>query len=176
MASRKTSHSSQGNTEPDAKADQRRLQQEAQDAGMVKIAIADHEGDFETPWATPVGPDRFRLENTPFFSYGLSWHDVVEAKVDRARHPSLPVFTRVIQKSGHRTIRVAGDGVDVPQALVEALVGLGATYEGVNPAFLCFDLAPKVNMQAIIDELEAWAHEPLAWEHADPTWEEIQKE
>lgn len=31
-------------------------------------------------WATQVGPDRYRLENSPFYAYGVSWLDIVEAR------------------------------------------------------------------------------------------------
>ncbi len=168
MAKKTTRPSSKRSTDTREQASQRQAIEAARREGLVKIAIADRDGDFETPWAMPVGRDRYRLENTPFFAYGLSWQDIVEARVDRSRHPSLPVFKRVIEKGGHRTIRVAGDGVDVPKALVDALVKLGATFEGLNPAYLCFDLGPKVDPQRVVDELERWEDEPVSWEHADP--------
>lgn len=168
MAKKSSAQPSKQSKEPGEQASRKQAVEAARRAGLVKIALPDREGDFETPWAMPVWRDRYRLENTPFFAYGLSWLDVVEAKPDRARHPSLPVFTRVIEKSGHRTVRVAGDGMDVPEALIDALVKLGATFEGLNPAYLCFDLGPKVDLQRVVDELERWENEPLSWEHADP--------
>lgn len=168
MAKRTSEQPSKRSNGPGEEASPKQAVEAARRAGLVKIALPDREGDFETPWAMPVGRDRYRLENTPFFAYGLSWLDVVEAKSDRSRHPSLPVFTRVIEKSGHRTIRVAGDGEDVPKRLVDALVGLGATFEGLNPAYLCFDLGPLVELQRVVDELERWEDQPLSWELADP--------
>src|SRR6476661_1521622 len=73
-------------------------------AGMVKIGLHAPDGEFETMWATPVGPDRYRLENSPFYAYGVSWLDVVEALPDEAA--GLPVFVRRVERSGHRTVRL----------------------------------------------------------------------
>lgn len=36
---------------------------------MVKLELLGPDGEVETPWATPTGPDLYRLENSPFFAY-----------------------------------------------------------------------------------------------------------
>ena len=53
---------------------------------MTKVAfrITDEEGetDVETLWATPLGNHLYRLENSPWFAYGVSFLDVVRARPD----------------------------------------------------------------------------------------------
>src|ERR1700750_3313832 len=95
-------------------------------AGMVKVGLHAPGNEFETMWATPVGPDRYRLENSPFYAYGVSWLDIVEA---RPEDPGdLPVVVRRVEKSGHRTLRlILLPGVkDAPaqQSVLEDLNGL----------------------------------------------------
>jgi Domain of unknown function (DUF4265) len=76
----------------------------AKRVGMVKVEFRDRHNNSETLWATPLGRHRYRLENCPFFAYGVSWRDVVEARPPAKRE--LPLFVRVTKKSGHRTVRV----------------------------------------------------------------------
>jgi hypothetical protein len=80
------------------------------DAPMVKVKLESPDGDVETLWATPVGEHLYRLENSPFFAYGVSWLDVVEARPDPAGQLAM---ARVVEKSGHRTVRVI---LDAPAA------------------------------------------------------------
>jgi hypothetical protein len=46
----------------------------------VKVKLESADGDVETLWATTLGEDRYRLDNSPFFAYGVSWLDVIEAR------------------------------------------------------------------------------------------------
>lgn len=72
--------------------------------GLVKVQLQGPDGEVETVWARPLGDHLFELDNTPWYAYGLSWHDVIEA---RAQTPEgFPEFVRVARKSGHRTVRV----------------------------------------------------------------------
>src|SRR5262245_35410021 len=76
----------------------------AKRAGMVKVELRDHANNVETLWATPLGRHRFRLENSPFFAYCVSWLDVIEARP--LTKGDIPTFVRVVRKSGHQTIRI----------------------------------------------------------------------
>ena len=44
-------------------------------SGMVKVLLQAPGGEVETLWATPVGEGEYRLENSPFYAYRLSWLD-----------------------------------------------------------------------------------------------------
>jgi hypothetical protein len=67
----------------------------------------DGSAQVETLWATALGNDEYKLDNSPFYAYSISWKDTVCAPVDESE--GLPTFIRVVKKSGHRTIRVIFD-------------------------------------------------------------------
>ena len=76
------------------------------DEKLTKIEIrteADGTVSVETPWVSHIGPNRYRLDNLPFYAYRLSWGDVVEAEI---QEHGFPLFRRVVEKSGNRTVRV----------------------------------------------------------------------
>jgi len=125
----------------------------------------------ETLWAERVGPDRYRLDNSPFWAYGLSWRDVVEAHPDENGQLA---FTRVVEKSGHRTVRVIFEpGIDQNaegQAIIDELVRLGCTYEGMHPGYLAIDIPPGVELAKVAGYL---TEQGAQWEHADPHYSEL---
>src|SRR5215471_9708262 len=112
----------------------------------VKVLLRDGE-NVETLWAERVGPDLYRLDNSPFWAYGVSWLDVVEAHPDAGGQL---VMSRVATKAGHRTVRVFFDsGVDrspEAKAVLGGVVALGASYEGMNPRYLAIDVPPGVDL------------------------------
>ena len=62
-------------------------------SGMVKVLVRTPFGRFERLWATPVaGGGLYRLENSLFIDYDLSYQDVVET-VPSEDGP-FPVVTR----------------------------------------------------------------------------------
>ncbi|HTP26072.1 MAG TPA: DUF4265 domain-containing protein, partial [Anaeromyxobacteraceae bacterium] len=84
-------------------------------------------------WAEPLGAGRFRVESTPFFAYGLSQGDVVQASSEDGKMPRLADVER---KSGHRTLRIAIDpafDLDRPevQRLLDGLLAMGCSYEAM---------------------------------------------
>lgn len=136
----------------------------------VKVLLREDEY-VETLWAERVGPNRYRLDNSPFWAYGLSWRDVVEAHVDEGGQLA---FTRVVEKSGHRTVRVIfKPGIDENpegQAVVDELVRMGCTYEGMHPGYLAVDIPPSVDLAPVTAYLTA---QRVQWEHADPRYSEL---
>jgi hypothetical protein len=138
--------------------------------GMVKIRIPLDDG-AETPWVTPMGGNRYRLENCPFFAFGMSFRDIIEAEPEE---DGLLAFTRVVEKGGHRTVRVAtADRSPVPEDLITKLNALGAWYEGADESYLVFDIPPDADFDAVIAELSACDEDAIHWEYVDPTWEEL---
>ena len=58
-------------------------------------------------WAEPLGSQRFRVESTPFFAYGLSHGDVVRAEGEGDMpyppdHPKMPGEPKRVQPSKDR--------------------------------------------------------------------------
>ena len=71
---------------------------------MVKVRLHGSNGEIETPWAERVDANLFRLDNLPWFAYGVSDDDVVEGSVTDA--DGVFEFMRVVIPSGNRLIRV----------------------------------------------------------------------
>lgn len=72
--------------------------------------------------ATYTGPNRYRVENVPFFAREISYKDIVECE---ARNGD-PWFVRRIRRSGYGTMRIvckrgfeAGAGLEVVNQLIE---------------------------------------------------------
>ena len=120
--------------------------------GYVRLLVSlerapDSEGpEDEWLWAEPLGSDRYRLESTPFFAYGLSHGDVV-----CACQGDLPRLAEVERKCGHRTLRIALDAgwdLDRPaiQRFLDDLLGMGCTYEAMPPKIVALDVPPEVEV------------------------------
>ena len=139
-------------------------------SSAVKVLIQEDD-NIETLWADPVGPDLYQLDNSPFWGYGVSWRDVVEAHPDA--NGQLRV-SRVVEKSGHKTVRVIFDpGVDESpenRAILDGVVALGASYEGMNPRYLAIDIPPGIELTRIAEFLTQHA---VQWEHADPRYSDL---
>jgi hypothetical protein len=137
------------------------------DDSAVKVLFQEDD-NVETLWAERVGPDQYRLGNSPFWAYGVSWKDVVEAHLDAE---GMLRFARVIAKSGHRTIRVIlaprADESPASQALLDGLNELGATYEGMHGGYVSIDMPPTADFDAVVKYLVASGQK---WEYADPPY------
>jgi hypothetical protein len=143
--------------------------------GLAKIEfrVTDEAGDVdvETLWATPLGGDLYRLENSPWFAYGVSYLDVVRARSDG---DGFPVFEEVVEKSGNRTLRIilkppAEDGNESSK-LLDELLSLGASYEGATGSFMAVNVDPGSDFGRICCFL---TDHGVEWEHADPTYAEL---
>ena len=137
----------------------------------VLFRVPDDEGGatVETLWAVPLGGDRYTLDNSPFYAYGVSWQDTVFAPVDPKE--GLPTFQSVVSKSGNRTVRVIFDPPVAPgnhsDQVLQGLVALGCSYEGANPKYLSVNIPPTVELQEVRSYL---VQHDAQWEHADPTY------
>ncbi len=139
---------------------------------VFRVVEEDGSVNVETPWVTPVGEDLYRLENSPFYAYSVSWLDIVRAPF--CEFEGRPAFEAVVEKSGHRTIRIVFDPPVAPQndseKVLLALVEMGCSYEGANPSYICVNIPPESDFDAIRDYLIA---ENADFEHSDPTYDEL---
>jgi Domain of unknown function (DUF4265) len=140
---------------------------------MVKIRLhGPHEGDSETVWATQVAPGRYRLDNGPFFAYGVSWKDVVEA---RPGDGDVLEYVRVVRKSGNRTLRVIFNDyhVDDDRArnILRGIRELGCTCERMQPRLVSINVPPEANLDSVTSFLTDLPG--LQWEYGDPTYEQV---
>jgi hypothetical protein len=145
----------------------------AEQSDMVKIRFhGPHPGDVETLWAAPVSGDLYRLDNSPFYAYGVSWQDVIEAQP--AADEALD-FVKCIRKSGNRTVRVIFQNYrseDPPaQRVLRRVRDLGCTYEGMQPRMVSVNIPPRVDIDDVTNYLSE--ESGLQWEYADPTYDEV---
>jgi hypothetical protein len=146
------------------------MEESQTDNEFAKVGFYDDDGDVETLWAIRVGENLYRLDNSPFFIYGVSWQDVVEAQPEE---DGFLFFVRVVEKSGHCTLRVMFNDFSAEDAEAEPILAdiknLGCSYEGdVN--VLVIDVPPEVNLETVTDYL---INSELEWEYANPTYEEL---
>lgn len=139
---------------------------------LFRIPNEDGTSEVETLWATDLGNDEFRLENSPFWAYGVSWQDVVLAPFSAAE--GFPCFCAIVTKSGNRTVRIAfdppiEDGNESDQVL-QGLVALGCSYEGANRKYLAINIPPPVKLEEIRSYL---IEQDATWEHADPSYTQL---
>ena len=138
---------------------------------LFRVKESDGSANVETLWAYDLGGDRYKLDNSPFYAYGVSCGDTVLASLDDAE--GLPTFRSVVAKSGNRTVRVIFDppvaSGNASDAVLQGLVRLGCEFEGANPRYVVISIPAVVDLDAVVRYLTERA---ATWEHADPTYDQ----
>jgi hypothetical protein len=128
--------------------------------------------DVETLWAYDLGKNQYRLDNSPFYAYSVSWQDIVYAPV--SSEEGFPTFQHTLSKSGHRTVKVLFDDPVEPgnraDLVLQGLGNLGCSYEGMYNKLMSVDIPPAVELEAVRQYL---IQQDATWEHADPTYAEL---
>ena len=139
---------------------------------LFRVPNEDGGADVETLWAYDLGSDKYKLDNLPYYAYGVSCDDVVLAPFDEDEQ--FPTFKKVISKSGNRTIRII---FDLPMEsgnrsgdLIARLVAMGCDFEGANKKYIVVNIPPSVELNAVAEQLNL---AEVTWEYADPTYEEL---
>lgn len=128
--------------------------------------------DAENIWAERVGHNSYRIDNIPFYVYGISLDDVVRA-IERDGHT---VFEAVLLHGGHSTYRVlvqddAGFESPAFQSRQELLRQLGCSFEVAKRRWIAIDVPPKTDIFAVYKELEqgeqqgVWTFEEAHYGH-----------
>ena len=145
--------------------------------GLVRIRVSLDRGEDEQGpaedwlWAESLGSGRYQVESCPFFAYGISRDDVAHAVEVPGRAPELE---DIVEKGGHRTLRVALDEVldlraSQVQGLLERILELGCTHEVLRSNILAIDLPPEVDVTRVAELLQQAVQQgALVWEWADP--------
>ena len=125
--------------------------------------------DVESPWADHIEGDLYQLKNFPFYAYGISFDDIFEARV-KYDDDDRPYVGRVVEKSGHHTIRAGfDDSLDESEhtkMVVEHLADMGCGYEGFGgKKNFVINVQPHVDYNEVCDFLN---DNIVAWEHGDP--------
>jgi len=111
----------------------------------------------ESLWAEDLGGDLYRVRNVPFYAYGLNFADVVRATSDQ---PHLkPEVREVVERSGHRTLRVSFEESYPEDSRVELLKKLNehkAYFERATSSYFAIDVEPEGSYEKVYDELMRW--------------------
>lgn len=124
----------------------------------VRFALDVDEDDWppfatESVWAEPLGGDRFRLNNTPWFARGFSMSDVVLALPDE---DDILWVREPVEHGGRLTVRVIplpdGPLAGSCDAVINAFTPLGVDAEGAEPAFpiVALDIPGDADFGAIL--------------------------
>ena len=123
---------------------------------LVKIMFELEAGEWhgystETLWAEPVGSHRYRLRNSPFFAFGVSFEDIVFARNENG----MLCFDGVSISSGRSTYRLllTDKGKGHFEQYWQPLARLGCTYE--EGKALAVDVPPNANIDEVYALFEA---------------------
>jgi hypothetical protein len=139
---------------------------------LFRVPNEDGSAEVETLWAFDLGNDQYKLDNSPFYAYSVSWQDIVYAPFDKDEERA--TFQRVVSKSGNRTIRIVFDSPvekgNESDRVLQGLVSLGCSYEGASKKYISLNIPPEVELEAVRKYL---IERDATWEHGDPTYTEL---
>ena len=137
---------------------------------FVKLQLrtdCDDETYVETPWAIPSGKNQYKLENMPFYAYDLSLHDIVEAV---PQDEGFPLVTRVVAKSGNKTLRIIFNGEvgksKKTETILDDLEEFGCEFECASPTYVVVTIPSNSDFDRITNHL---TDNDLKWEYGDPS-------
>ncbi|HYD37531.1 MAG TPA: DUF4265 domain-containing protein [Allosphingosinicella sp.] len=122
----------------------------------MKIAFRLPDGTVENMHADPLPDGTFRLDNSPFHSYGISLGDRFEVVKEEGRL----FFSKVAARGGHSTYRVKlprGKSHSEFLRHWEPLKALGCTFEGSGVderRLYSIDIPPGADVHAVYALLE----------------------
>ncbi len=134
---------------------------------LFRVPNEDGTTEVETLWATHLGTDQYRLDNSPFWAYGVSWADVVFAPF--SAEDGLPTFQAVVRKSGNRTVRVIFESSLEAEKSLPGITALGCSYEGMKNRYVAINIPVGIELASVCDYLTELE---VMWEYADPNQEE----
>jgi hypothetical protein len=126
----------------------------------MKIAFRLEDGSVENMHADPLPDGTFRLDNSPFHSYGISLGDEFAVEVEEGR----PFFSKVTRRSGHSTYRVKLPPGKLHSHFLELWApfkAVGCTFEGSGTdvrRLYSIDIPPGADVHALYRLLEAGEH------------------
>jgi hypothetical protein len=106
----------------------------------------------ETLWAIKAGDGLFKIDNIPFFVYGIAVDDIVSAVPEEGVFR----FKEVVHPSGHSTLRVVVYDQAEVSAARELFKQLGCSTELSHlPRLFAVDVPPSVSLDTLREVLDA---------------------
>ncbi len=115
----------------------------------------------ESMWAQSLGNNVYKLENVPFFSYGLNFKDEVEAYPDK---DDILEVSKVVKPSGNKTIRIVFDKTVERKSqdnYINTIKELDCSLERWDDTYLSVNIREGANFDAIYDQLDEWSEEDI---------------
>jgi hypothetical protein len=112
-----------------------------------------HDHGTESMWAIPVDDNVFRLDNVPYYVYGVSYRDVISTKPVGGQN----AFADVVARGGHSTYRIFLVGEESQQHFPETwklLHKLGCSYERATDYLVAVDVPPESDIYKVYAALE----------------------
>jgi hypothetical protein len=111
--------------------------------------------EAEHLWAESVGPEEFRILNSPFFAFGISLDDIVRAE----KMGDSYVFRNVVRRSGHSTYRLflQGNRTIADKDFTDRwheIAKEGCTFENANGSLVTVDCPTKTDVSAVYELLK----------------------
>ncbi|MCY0989965.1 DUF4265 domain-containing protein [Nannocystis sp. ILAH1] len=135
---------------------------------LVKILFEPNDDYYTTTeslWAEDLGEERYRLRNSPWYYYGVSFGDIVRAEPLSGGGLA---FAEVLERSGSSTFRIMlREGIDEPQfqRYWRPLESLGCTLERAKGGFYAIDAPPGADLSNVTARLTAGTdHGVWDWE------------
>jgi hypothetical protein len=112
--------------------------------------------EAENLWAASLGDGRYRIDNIPFYVYGISLNDVVRAEETDGRL----LFRSVVSHGGHSTYRIlvkdsAGFDDTGFTSLWRVLEELGCAREIAKRRWIAIDVPPATDVFSVYKILDA---------------------
>lgn len=122
----------------------------------IRIDLPNHPADIagESFWADLVTANTFRIKNSPFFAYGVNYLDLVLVE---ERTSGILEVTKVIERSGHRAVRVFFiDNKTAKENYAQLLEfkGEGVGAERWNDTLFSLNVTPERDYELFIKKLE----------------------
>jgi hypothetical protein len=138
---------------------------EITDRTKVVFDLERGEAPYETEsvWAEQISDNHFRVLNSPFYIFGISFEDEVEAEPFGAVFK----FVRVVQRSGRSTYRIILQGENTIAGdeflkMWEPFRNAGCTFEAASPRYIAVDMPPSANVAELYELLER-GEEQAVW-------------
>jgi hypothetical protein len=131
----------------------------AEMTGRTKVVFDLERGEtpYETErvWAECISDNRFRILNSPFFVFGISFGDEVEAEP----YGEVFNFVRVVQRSGRSTYRIIlqnENRIEGSEFLKhwEPFREAGCSFESANSRYIAVDMPRSAHVAELYELLE----------------------
>jgi hypothetical protein len=122
--------------------------------------------ESEGIWAFALGDGLFRVDNVPFYAYGVNIDDIVRAE---ERGADVPVVAEVVRRSGHSTYRIWMEDEAASNEMLAILKQGGCYIERADEQLAAIDIPPGPDAE-LLRRLIFAAREEGVWDVDEGYW------